>query len=273
MTMRKARAPEMTTARDRPPEEAQEDSSFARGLRVLLTIADRGEIRADELSAVLGSPVSTVYRYLRTLTEFGFVDRQGSSYRLGPRLIIGSGTNVTAEELIRTTDPVLRLLAEETGETAIIVRRIGLQAVCLHEVPSSQPLRVTIPPGESLPLRGGAFGKALLAFAPPDIQDEVLSNGDPLHEPEAGRLKADLAEVVATGVAQSVGEPLPGTVAIAVPIFRHDGIVATIGVIGPESRCGPAWRKRVAHLLPDAAGSIVGALTMGRWSQESQDPG
>ena len=66
---------------------------------------------------------------------------------------------------------------------------------------------------------------------------------------------------------------LAGTVAIAVPIFRHDGIVATIGVIGPESRCGTAWRKRVARLLPDAAGSIVGALTMGRWARESQDSG
>ena len=38
-------AKSMSTARDRPPEEAHEDTSFARGLRVLLTIADRGEIR------------------------------------------------------------------------------------------------------------------------------------------------------------------------------------------------------------------------------------
>ena len=245
----------MATARDRPPEEAGEDTSFARGLRVLLTIADRGEIRADELSALLGSPVSTVYRYLRTLSDFGFVDRSGSSYRLGPRLIIGSGTNVTAEELIRTSDPVLRLLEEETGETALIVRRIGLAAMCLHEVPSRQPLRVTIAPGESLPLQGGAFGKALLAFAPADEH-----------------LRADLAEVVTSGVARSVGEVLSGTVAIAVPIFRHDGIVAAIGVTGPEARCGLAWRTRVAKLLPGAAGSIVGALTVGPSSQDSRYP-
>ena len=33
-----------STARDRPPEEAAEDTSFARGLRVLLTIADRGYV-------------------------------------------------------------------------------------------------------------------------------------------------------------------------------------------------------------------------------------
>ena len=262
----------MATARDRPPEEAGEDTSFARGLRVLLTIADRGEIRADELSALLGSPVSTVYRYLRTLSDFGFVDRSGSSYRLGPRLIIGSGTNVTAEELIRTSDPVLRLLEEETGETALIVRRIGLAAMCLHEVPSRQPLRVTIAPGESLPLQGGAFGKALLAFAPAEIQDEVMGREPVAGAPDAEHRRADLAEVVTSGVARSVGEVLSGTVAIAVPIFRHDGIVAAIGVTGPEARCGLAWRTRVAKLLPGAAGSIVGALTVGPSSQDSRYP-
>ncbi|HKG57283.1 MAG TPA: helix-turn-helix domain-containing protein, partial [Candidatus Limnocylindrales bacterium] len=113
----------MTTARDRPPEEAQEDTSFARGLRVLLTIADRGELRADELSVLLDTPISTIYRYLRTLAGFGFIDRDGAGYRLGPRLIIGQGANVTSEELRRISEPVLRLLADETGETALIVRR------------------------------------------------------------------------------------------------------------------------------------------------------
>lgn len=262
----------MTTARDRPPEEAQEDSSFGRGLRVLLTIADRGEIRADELSTLLETPVSTIYRYLRTLAAFGFVDRQDAGYRLGPRLIIGSGTNVTAEELIRTADPVLRLLAEETGETAIIVRRIGLAAVCLHEVPSVQPLRVTIAPTTGLPLRSGAFGKALLAFAPPEILDEVLAQEQPPGPAGPGqeRLRADLAEIVTSGVARSVGEVVSGSVAIAAPIFREDGIVAAIGVTGPESRCGLAWRTRVARLLPGAASSVVGALALGLSDHDSR---
>jgi DNA-binding IclR family transcriptional regulator len=263
----------VATARDRPPEEAAEDTSFARGLRVLLTIADRGEIRADELSALLDTPVSTVYRYLRTLAGFGFVDRQGAGYRLGPRLIIGSGANVTAEELIRTADPVLRLLVEETGETAVIVRRLGLAAVCLHEVPSHQPLRVTIAAGTSLPLQSGAFGKALLAFAPSDILDEIIgqdASAGP-SAPDTERLKAEVADIVTTGVARSIGEVVSGSVAIAAPIFREDGIVAAIGVIGPESRCGLAWRTRVARLLPGAASSVVGALAPVLWSQNSRN--
>ena len=269
---------ERATARDRPPEEAAEDTSFARGLRVLLTIADRGEIRADELGTLLEMPVSTVYRYLRTLADFGFVDRGAAGYRLGPRLIIGSGANVTAEELIRTADPVLQLLAEETGETAVIVRRIGLTAVCLHEVPSRERLRVNIAPASSLPLRSGAFGKALLAFAPADIVDEVLATepaGQPGgHDPaDDDRLRADLADVVSSGVARSVSEVISGSVAIAIPIFRQDGIVAAIGVIGPETRCGLAWRTRVARLLPTAAGAIVGALEAPPAAQDFRSAG
>ncbi|MEO5940308.1 MAG: IclR family transcriptional regulator [Candidatus Limnocylindrales bacterium] len=264
----------MSTARDRPPEEAQEDTSFARGLRVLLTIADRGEIRADELGALLETPVSTIYRYLRTLTDFGFVDRHGAGYRIGPRLIIGSGPNVTAEDLIRTADPVLRLLADETGETAVIVRRLGLSAVCLHEVASSQALRVTLAPSTSLPLASGAFGKTLLAFAPPEILDEVIgADGSVVASPaDPDRLRAELADIVTSGVARSVGEVVSGSVAIAVPIFREDGIVAAIGVTGPEGRCGLAWRTRVARLLPGAAGAVTAALGAGLLSQDSRYP-
>ena len=264
----------MTTARDRPPEEASEDTSFARGLRVLLTIADRGELRADELSALLDTPISTIYRYLRTLAEFGFIDRDGAGYRLGPRLIIGQGANVTAEELKRTSDPALRLLADETGETAVIVRRVGLTAVCLHEVPSRNALRVSLAPDAALPLDRGALGKVLLAFAPPEIVDEVLAAEDSAAEPGSERrhrpgpdaadgLREELAEIVESERARSVGEVVPGAVFAAVPVFREDGIVAAVGVIGPEQRCGPAWQKRVDRLLPAAASSIVGALRPG----------
>ena len=179
-----------TTARDRPPEEAPEDTSFARGLRVFLAIADRGLVRADELATLLETPLSTVYRYLRTLTEFGFVDRHDGAYRLGPRLLVGGGSTVSTEELIRHADPILAMLAAESGETAIISRRVGLAAVCLHEQPSDQALRIVLEPGGSSALGVGALGRVLLAYAPPDIQDEVLAA-------TSADLVSDLAAVVA----------------------------------------------------------------------------
>jgi len=252
-----------STARDRPPEEAGEDTSFARGLRILLTVADRGEVRAEELALLLDTPTSTVYRYLRTLTTFGFVDRRDGRYLLGPRLVIGSGTNVTSEQLIRVADPVLHYLVAETGETAVVTRRIGLAAVCLQQVESSQPLRVSLQPGSMSPLHAGAIGRVLLAFASPEIIEEVIAGGLERvapNTPDEAVLRETLTETRETGIARSEGELISGSVGIAAPIFRDGGIVGAVGVIGPKGRCGLAWRARVMHLLPEAARTIMAGL-------------
>jgi DNA-binding IclR family transcriptional regulator len=253
----------MTTARDRPPEEAGEDTSFARGLRLLLTVADRGGVRADELGTLLDMPISTVYRYLRTLTDFGFVDRHGGQYRLGPRLLIGTGANVSSERLIRHADAALRMLVDETGETAVVVRRIGLSSICLHQIESDEALRVTLEPGEMAPLYAGAPGRVLLAFAPPEVLDEILSQ-DLLRltaaTPTETELRERLGSIVMTGMATSVGELIPGSVAMAVPIFREDGIVGAIALLGPEFRCDDAWRLRAGRLLQEAAMAINASL-------------
>jgi DNA-binding IclR family transcriptional regulator len=253
----------MSTARDRPPEEATEDTSFARGLRVLLTVADRGEIRADELSSLLDTPISTIYRYLRTLTEFGFTERNEAGYRLGPRLVIESGEQVTAEALIRAADPILMDLAERTGETAIISRRVGLAAMRLHQVESAHPLRVSLDAGATSPLHAGALSKVLLAFAPSDVLDAVIASGLPTltaTTPDEARLRADLAAIVDAGFAVTEGESIVGSVAIAAPILRSDGIVAAVGVVGPSSRCGRRWRRLAERLVPEAARAIATAI-------------
>ena len=245
----------MSTARDRPPEEAAEDTSFARGLRVFLTIADRGEIRADELGVLLETPLSTVYRYLRTLTEFGFVERTEAGYRLGPRLHLTGGTTVSSEELIRHADPVLRMLVDEAGETAVIARRVGLTAVCLHEVQSTQALRVTCEAGTATPLLAGAIAKVLLANAPSEIQDEVLDGA-----PHVVAFRRDLARVRDDGIARSEGELHTGTVTMAVPIMREDGIVAAVALMAPAERATLPWRTRASRLLNEGAAAISQAL-------------
>jgi DNA-binding IclR family transcriptional regulator len=253
----------MTTARDRPPEEAAEDTSFARGLRLLLTVADRGEVRADELSASLDMPLSTVYRYLRTLGEFGFVDRHGGQFRLGPRLFIGTGATVSSERLIGHADAAMRMLTDETGETAILVRRIGLASVCLHQVESDEVLRVAFEPGAMAPLYAGAPGRMLLAFAPTEVLDEVLAEGLlPLTDgtPTEVGLRESLGRIVMTGMATSEGELIDGAIAMAVPLFREDGIVGAVALVGPTFRCDEAWRARAGRLLQEAARTVNAAL-------------
>jgi DNA-binding IclR family transcriptional regulator len=147
------------------------------------------------------------------------------------------------------------MLAEETGETAVISRRVGLAAVCLHQQESAHALRVALEPGIASPLDVGAIALVLLAYAPADVQDEVLgSTGD------AAVLTTDLETVRTDGIARSEGLVIPGVVTIAVPVMRDDGIVAALAVLAPEARATLAWRTRSSRVLVDAAGAISRAL-------------
>ena len=76
----------------------------------------------------------------------------------------------------------------------------------------------------------------------------------------AGALRRDLATVRAEGVARSEGELFSGTMTMAVPILRDDGIVAAIGLIAPTERATLPWRARATRLLADGAAAITGAL-------------
>jgi DNA-binding IclR family transcriptional regulator len=254
----------VTTARDRPPEEAAEDTSFARGLRVFLTIADRGEVRADELSTLLDTPLSTIYRYLRTLTEFGFIERQEAGYRLGQRLhVLGAGPTVSAEELIRTADPVLTELTASTGETSFISRRVGLGALCLAQFPSSQPLRVSVEPGSTTTLEVGAVALVLLAYAPDQIQDAALTVADvEATDAEVHAASRDrLPKIVFAGFAEDDGETFAGAVTIAVPVLSDDGIVAALGLAAPSDRATRRWVGRARVRLQGAATTIERSLS------------
>jgi DNA-binding IclR family transcriptional regulator len=251
------------TARDRPPEEAAEDTSFARGLRVFLTIADRGEVRADELSTLLDTPLSTIYRYLRTLTEFGFIERQEGGYRLGQRLhVLGAGPTVSAEELIRAAEPVLTEVTAATGETSFISRRVGLGALCLAQYSSSQPLRVSVEPGSTTALDVGAVALVLLAYAPEEIQDAALTTADLSGggARDGSQTRDRLPKIVFAGYAEDEGQTFPGAVTIAVPLLRDDGIVAAIALAAPSDRASRRWVGRARTRLQAAATVIERSL-------------
>ena len=68
-----------------------------------------------------------------------------------------------------------------------------------------------------------------------------------------------------TGMAISEGELIEGSVAMAAPVFREDGIVGAIAVIGPAFRCDEAWRTRAGRLLQEAARTINAALAEDRF--------
>lgn len=237
-----------------------DDTSFARGLRLLLVVAERPGARADELAAQLETPVSTVYRYLRTLVELGFVDRRGSRYHLGSNVLIGGSATVASAVLVAAAGPVLALLAERSNETAVLARRVGTSVVSLDVAEPVRPLRIVETPGEVRPLGDDAVSLVLLAHAPDEVVATALAARGRTPRGWAAGERDRLARVVESGGWSSTDADPDPIVTVAVPILRTDGIAGALALRGPAARCDERWVATARTLLADAARAVVEAV-------------
>lgn len=242
--------------------------SFLRGIRVLITIAESGEIRAGALASELDVPLSTVYRYLRTLRDLHLVEERDGSYVPGWRLLELSGQDLAHTRLVELGHSFLREIAEATGETAVLTVRTGTQAMCLRQVESRRPVRMAFKVGQLLPLYAGAGQRVLLAYAPDAVVERVLES--PMRSltdrtPDAAAIRRELEQIRHRGYLVSRGELHEGAVAVAIPVFAAGEVICSLTVAGPETRChSKAWLRSARSTLAETGERMAEVLDDGR---------
>ncbi len=195
------------------------------------------------IARAIGLRPSSAHRLLQTLVlhEYLGFDRTKRLYRLGP----GAGRLVSAygeTTLGAIARPVLERLRDATGETAAVQVRQGNVRYCVVEIPSLQPIRLEITEAARYPVRRGAAGTVLRAFAAGwrDENDASL-----------------LERVRAAGYAVSRGALFPGAVAIYVPLYVAAGtLVATLGVHGLAFRMPERQMPAIVAQLQAAAAEL-----------------
>jgi DNA-binding IclR family transcriptional regulator len=100
---------------------------------------------------------STVHGLLRSMAAVGAVEEVDRRYRLGPAI----ERLAAAGELRARWRPVLRRLAEETGETAFLGQAGGGRVAILDQVLGAGAPVISGPPGSSVPASAGAIRKVL----------------------------------------------------------------------------------------------------------------
>src|SRR5215208_1410442 len=141
--------------------------SIDRAVELLEAIAAAGEpVTAPVLADRCGLNRSTAWRMLATLEHHGLVERDPASnrYSLGfavLRLAAAAGH----EPLVRLAHPLLRRLADETGETVNLAVARRLELVYADQLQGRQ---VMAPDwlGHTVPLHATSTGKAFLAALP-----------------------------------------------------------------------------------------------------------
>lgn len=150
-----------------PAKSRDGNQTLARGLRVLLEIADsKSGMTVQQVAELLDVHRSIAYRLLQTLADFGLVSRSREGlYIPGARLATLSEAYLPA--LRDVAGPVMRALADRLQATVSLFVEQNDEAVAIAMVePTTATHHIAFRPGIRTPLDRGAAGYAILAGAP-----------------------------------------------------------------------------------------------------------
>lgn len=219
--------------------------------------------------SALAMPKSSTHRLLTELAALGIVRRTNDGrYSLGPRLLYWGEAAAETFELRAIAEPPMRRLRDRIGESVHLYVRDEDTRICIAAVEARHELRPFIQLGRPLPLRAGAAGKVLLAFADEEIQERELGRASVDAEAMPNAPGEDLArqldQIRADGWATSMGERDNGVAAIATTVSDSTGrVVAALCVSGPTLRLTSERLEDLHAPLARSAGEISALLRRG----------
>lgn len=247
--------------------------SVDRAARILKALAGGPRrLGVSELADRLGLTRPTVHGLLQTLQAHGFVeqDRDSDKYQLGAGLLQLGNSYLDLNELRGRSIVHAERLATRARQAVRVGVMHGPSVVVVHHVFRPDTAFQVLEVGAQLPVHASALGKAMLAWAPDVVVDDLLAESPPKLTSRTlapAALRAELQAVRERGVARERDEAVLGEASLAAPIFDHSGhAVGAIGVVGDTERIlprGPA--KGLVSAVAEAARGVSRELGAGRW--------
>lgn len=221
------------------------------------------ELSLRQLSEKTGLYKSRVHRLCGTLVLSGFLVRTPwASYRLGPRLMALGKIYENTTTIITSSRPMMRELAEATGESVALFSLDEQTSVCLAREFGSSRLVFSINEGDHMQLHASAAGRVLLAYGTEALREKVL-NGKRLERftpstmVSPDKIKKELAAIRQRGYAVNKGERELEIAAVAAPVFDYEQKVeSALAVAGPVQRFSDEQIAEILKNLLDATRRI-----------------
>jgi DNA-binding IclR family transcriptional regulator len=242
--------------------------SLNRGLAILLSFRfDHREWGISELSRHLAIDKTTVYRLLKTLERWGFVQKEarGQGYILGPA-VQQLGRGLHNDRLDDQIHQVLERLHKTTQGTVSLRLRSGDRIIAIQKIESSVGLKISIPLWIPYPFDCGAGSKILLAGLSKTelhalIQKSLVRGFPSKTLKTATDLSKHLKEVEAHGYAFSDQEAFVGVRSVAAPVKNvQENVVAAL-VVSLPLQLFPLRRLRSLSQLVQACARDLTSLT------------
>lgn len=247
-------------------------SLVARALAVLGAFDEQHRrLRLTTIAERSGLSPATTLRIVRELVAGGALDRgEDKTYVIGRRLWTLGLLSPTQTGLRDIASPYLHDIHAATRATVHLAVRDACEVLYLDRISGQASVPVVSRVGGHLPLHTTGVGKALLAWAPADVVEQVMRDLTPRTAytvSAPGRLARELAQVRQSGYATTREEMTLGACSVAVPVRLDDAVVAAIGVVVPDFRRD---RARLIAALTMASRAIGRELTAARGSRDGR---
>ncbi len=254
--------------RQKLKESTRHVDAVLKSLEVLDCFQVQPQLQLKKICELTGMNKSRVIRLCGTLAFRGYLvyDPEGHSYRLGSKVLSLSKIYERSNNLISLARPIMRRLADATGESASLFVVEGLQRLCLVREEGTFSIRYNVLEGQRMVLYAGAGGKILLAYGPEELRRKFLRKA-PLRSLTSATTKdprvlvKELEAIRRQGYASSYGERDPEVAALAAPIYSYDGSVcAALTIAGPVHRFSREHNVKHRRILLASAGRLSQTL-------------
>lgn len=244
------------------------DSSLSRMLSVLDLFSDqRLHWNAEDISEQLDVSLPTSYRYLKTLSDAGLLQRGANAkFTLGPRIIVLDHFIRQADPVLQCGIPLMKELVLQTGFDCVVSSLRGDQLLDTYFEFASTPANLSYGCGRPRPLFKGGAPKVILAGLPTtqlhklfdSHQAEIAAAGLPTNWADFRRYYSQIRK---SGFYFSNGELETNLAAIAVPLHQGEGeVIGALALVTSVNRMAVIDQTKLTPLIQRVASEISSRL-------------
>ncbi|MDC1208168.1 IclR family transcriptional regulator [Litorivicinus sp.] len=248
---------EVKRPRGRPRVVSKETGAPAKaldkGLLTLKAIAETDGISLNDLAINLDMPQPTVYRLLATLESHRFVtqSKTDASWSIGIEAFRVGSAFPRAAKLLNLARPILRELAQKTGETANLGVLDGSEVIFIAQHETHHAIRAFFRPGSRASWHASGIGKVIVSFSDIQSRQGLLKKG-PFEQftqttkIQPSEFSEEFKRIKSLGYSFDDEERYLGMRCVAAPVFdSQNQLVAGVSISGPTARI---INKEIPHL-------------------------
>jgi DNA-binding IclR family transcriptional regulator len=203
----------------------------------LISASDTG-LSLSEIAHSLGYNKSSIYGIIQVLLKEKVLNRSSRDKKLflGPKIVDVSLKSWNYIKIIKKVQPILNELRDLTGETVFLGAQSDDRILIMATADATNPIKISAPPGTTMPLFAGGVGKAFLAgMAEADSIGLIRKHGLQQFTPDSitdeQQYLAALQRAREQGYGMDNGEYMSGVIAIAAGLNNLRGLPLAVWIV------------------------------------------